>query len=153
MHKSECLLRLIPSVCPAEDGERWCMTALDGTAVSDNCLRVHCLCCIDRDGIVVALCWIYLIGIPLKRILQQVFALTFILLWVVPLSAQQGIEVQSDSTVRYLEESVIVGHSQSGRYKETIPAQVLGVRKISPTISARLISAGEYAPQNILRTA
>ena len=126
MHKSECLLRLIPSVCPAEDGERWCMTALDGTAVSDNCLRVHCLCCIDRDGIVVALCWIYLIGIPLKRILQQVFALTFILLWVVPLSAQQGIVVPSDSTVRYLEESVIVGHSQSGRYKETIPAQVLG---------------------------
>lgn len=53
MHKSECLLRLIPSVCPAEDGERWCMTALDGTAVSDSCPRVHCLCCIDRDGIVV----------------------------------------------------------------------------------------------------
>ena len=28
LHKSECLFRLIPSVCPAEDGERWCMTGI-----------------------------------------------------------------------------------------------------------------------------
>lgn len=144
MHKSECLLRLIPSVCPAEDGERWCMTALDGTAVSDNCLRVHCLCCIDRDGIIVALCRIYLIRIPLRRILQQVFALTFILLWVVPLSAQQGIVVPSDSTVRYLEESVIVGHSQSGRYKETIPAQVLGGKDLERLNSLSVADALRY---------
>ena len=120
------------------------MTALDGTAVSDNCLRVHCLCCIDRDGIVVALCRIYLIRIPLRRILQQVFALTFILLWVVPLSAQQGIVVPSDSTVRYLEESVIVGHSQSGRYKETIPAQVLGGKDLERLNSLSVADALRY---------
>ena len=52
--------------------------------------------------------------------------------------------VPSDSTVRYLEESVIVGHSQSGRYKETIPAQVLGGKDLERLNSLSVADALRY---------
>ena len=85
-----------------------------------------------------------IIRIPLKQILQHVITLTLIFLWVVPSSAQHGVAVQSDSTMRYLDGSLVVGHSQSRRYKETIPAQVLGGLELERLNSLSVADALRY---------